>query len=655
MNRNVKASAQQETECGCTKHSGPGTAHPLDPLSKEELLHVFNIVRTDPNFGPDYLFETVELHEPDKRLVRAFQANDAINRQARANLFRADRDGVWRLIVSLNEGRVLKSEHVANAKPIIQLEQFLAIEDAVRGSPEFIVACKRRGIEDMSNVCIDPWSAGEFGVSGEDGKHIAHVFAWLRLRENENFYAHPIGGLNAIVDIKTSRVLRVDDHEIIPIPMQESNYESQFVAQPRRPYKPINILQPEGVSFKLDGHRLTWDKWSLRVGFNSREGLTIHDVSYEGRPIVYRASLVEMVVPYGTPDHGHFRKSAFDVGEYGIGKLANSLKLGCDCLGSIQYLDAHMATMVGDVYSVENAICIHEEDAGLLWKHWDFRTDRVESRRARRLVVSSICTVANYEYGLFWYFHTNGTIEMEMKATGIINTAACHPGKPGPYGKEVSPGVLGHIHQHIFCARLDMAVDGDRNRVVELNTKAVPAGPDNPYGNAFYEEEAVLPSELLAGRKVNQQSHRAWKVVSSDRKNHVGLPTGYKLEATHPVTPFVSPDSPTGKRATFAENQVWVTAFDADERYPAGEFMNRSNGTGGVADFVKKDRSLIDKNVVLWHTFGVHHQVRPEDFPVQPCIPAGFKLMPSGFFDRNPGIDLVPDTNSGSCHAKASA
>ncbi|UTD26269.1 primary-amine oxidase [Bradyrhizobium sp. WD16] len=646
------------TDDGAACHCGnpdkvSGAPHPLDPLSREELLEVFRIVRADANFGAGFCFETVELYEPAKEIVRSFRQGDPVPRQARANLFQIERDGVWRLIVSLDEKKVLKSDYIASAKPMIQLEQFTTIEEAVRRSPDFIAACKRRGIDDMESVCIDPWSAGNFDIPDEEGRYLAHVFAWLRLGENENFYAHPIGGLNAIVDIKTGEVLRVDDHEIIPIPKKGGNYEAQFIDKPRQPYKPLNVVQPEGVSFKLNGHQVSWDKWAFRIGFNSREGLTLHDISYDGRPVMYRASLVEMVVPYGTPDLGHFRKNVFDIGEYGIGKLANSLKLGCDCLGAIQYLDANLATMNGDVVTIENAVCIHEEDAGLLWKHWDFRTDRVESRRARRFVVSCICTVANYEYGIFWYFHTDGSIELELKATGVINTTACHPGKPGRYGKEVSPGVLGHIHQHIFCARLDMSVDGDRNRVVELNTYAAPEGPDNPYGNAFYEEETVLRSELAAGRRANLETHRAWRIASAERKNHVGLPTAYKLEPTHPVTPFVAANSPSGRRSAFTSNQLWVTAFDPEERYPAGEYMNHSDGSGGVADFVKKDRPLVDQDLVVWHTFGLHHQVRPEDFPVQPCIFTGFKLMPSGFFDHNPGIDLVSETNAASCHAKA--
>ncbi|MGX4773638.1 primary-amine oxidase [Bradyrhizobium guangdongense] len=626
--------------------------HPLDPLTAVEIQKAIEIVRADQHYGADFLFETIELLEPEKSLVRRYMQGDPISRSARVNLFKVSEDGIWRLTVSLTEGRVLTSKYLRTAKPMIQLEQFVAIEDAVRADPKFVAACTKRGIEDMSLVCIDPWSAGNFDVPGEDGRYLAHVFAWLRLRENDNLYAHPIGGLNAVVDIKTYEVIRVDDHEIIPIPKTEVNYEAEFIKNPRTPYKPLNIVQPEGVSFKLVGRRLEWDRWSVLVGFNSREGLTLHDISYGGRPIAHRASLVEMVVPYGTPDKGHFRKNVFDIGEYGIGKLANSLKLGCDCLGAISYLDAHLATMDGKVVTIENAICIHEEDAGLLWKHWDFRSNNVETRRARRLVISCIATVANYEYGLFWYFHTDGSIQFELKATGIINTAACYPGQPGKYGKEVAPGVLGHIHQHIFCARLDMNVDGDHNSVVELNTQADSWGPDNPYGNGFYEEETVLKTELGGGRQVNLATHRAWKIINPSRKNRVGTATGYKLEPSHPVTPFIHPDSPSGRRSSFTRNQLWVTAYDPEERYPAGEYMNHSDGSGGVSDFVKKNRNIENADIVVWHVFGLHHQVRPEDFPVQPCIFTGFKLTPSGFFDGNPGIDLAPDRNDASCHAR---
>ncbi len=517
--------------------------------------------------------------------------------------------------------------------------------------PDFIEACRKRGITDMSLVCVDPWSAGNWGHADEAGRHIAHTFCWLRTRPYDNLYAHPIEGLNGVVDIKAGKLIRVDDYgSDIPIAAQEVNYEARFRSQFRPALKPLNVVQPEGPSFTLDGHCLTWDRWSLVVGYNAREGITLHQISYDGRPVVNRASLVEMVVPYGSPHNGHYRKNVFDIGEYGLGKLANSLKLGCDCLGHIAYLDAELSTMGGEVTTIENAVCIHEEDSGVIWKHWDFRTEHTEVRRGRKLVISFICTVGNYEYASYWYLKQDGAIEFEMKATGIINTVGCIAGQPSKYGAEVSPGVEGQIHQHAFCARLDMAVDGDQNSVVECNTH-VEEDSLNPYGNAFYMRETLLETEQVACRRANPATQRYWKVINPNRLNQVGRPVGYKLEPTHVLTQFVKPDSPSGLRASFMRNHLWVTAYDAEERYPAGEYMNHSTGAGGLSDVIKADRPVANTDIVLWHVFGLHHVPRPEDFPVQPVITCGFKLMPAGFFATNPAIDLPSEVNTASQQA----
>ena len=648
-------SLAEETTCchATTKAEAALVLHPLQALTPAEITKVAAIVNADPPYGVDTRFETIELLEPEKPVVRAFKPGMPIARQARVSVFSTTTIGVTRLFVSLDSGTIVSRKEFPQARPMIQLEQFLAIEGYVRAHPEFIAGCARRGITDMTTVCVDPWSAGNFSIPGEEGRHLCHVFAWQRLRENENFYAHPIEGLNAVIDLKTWEIIRVDDYGAIPIPLKEANYEKEFVKTTRTPLKPIDVAQPDGVNFKIEGSQLTWDKWCFVVGFNARESLTLHDIKYDGRPILHRASLVEMVVPYGSPVNGHFRKNVFDIGEYGIGKLANSLKLGCDCLGVIEYLDVHLNTMNGDVMTIEKAICIHEEDSGLLWKHWDFRTDRAEIRRARKLVVSTICTVGNYEYALYWYFHIDGAIEFEMKATGIINTAGCIPGKPGKYAREVLPGVVGQIHQHIFCARLDTAIDGDQNSFVECNTYAEPEGPANPYGNAFYESETVLDTELKAARRADAASQRYWKVVNPNKMNYTGTPVSYKLEAMNCVTPFIGPNSPSGKRSSFIQNHVWVTAFNPDERFPGGDYMNHSDGAGGIADFIKQDRPIVNTDIVLWHVFGLHHPVRIEDFPVQPCISTGFKLVPHGFFDGNPCIDLPAEVNEASCCANA--
>ena len=385
-------------------------------------------------------------------------------------------------------------------------------------------------------------------------------------------------------------MLGVEDHfervgNYIPVPRTPRNFDADTLTEFRAPSAPLDVVQPAGPGYRVAGNHVTWENWDFRVGFNGREGLLLHMVGYtqngRRRPVLYRASIAEMVVPYGTPERSHYRKNVFDSGEIGFGRMANSLTLGCDCLGTIHYFDAVVPTLFGAPRTIENAVCLHEEDAGLAWKHFDVRSGRTEVRRARKLVISSISTIGNYEYASYWYLHQDGRIEYEMKATGIINTAGCHPGQPGKYGSEVAPGILGHIHQHIFCARLDMEVDGSANTVVECDTIA-PAGPENPYGNAFYVEERPLTTESAARRDVDFAHMRYWKIVNPETRNWVGQPTAYKLEAGSAVRPFTHPDSPSGRRGRFIQHQLWVTPFHPEERFPAGEFVNQSRGDDGI-------------------------------------------------------------------------
>ena len=507
-------------------------------------------------------------------------------------------------------------------------------------------------------MCVDPWTTGDFNIPIEQGRRVLNCFVLMRMFPLDNFYAHPVEGLHALIDVSTLEVLDVHDHfaangDYIPVPRTPLNYDAELLQKFRKPSSRLDVVQPDGAGFVVQGNQVTWENWDFRVGFNAREGLVLHTIGYtqdgKRRPIVYRASIAEMVVPYGTPERSHYRKNVFDSGELGFGRMANSLTLGCDCLGVIHYFDAVVSDLFGNPRTIERCICLHEEDAGMSWKHFDMRTDRTEVRRARRLVISSISTIGNYEYASYWYLHQDGRIEYEMKATGIINTAGCIPGEPGKFGTEVAPGIVGHIHQHIFSARLDMEVDGPNNTVTECDTIALPVGPENPYGNAYYVQETALKTEGQAQRDFDFSKMRYWRITNPNTTNWVGKPTAYKLEARSAVHPYTHPDSPSGKRGRFIQHQLWVTPFDENERYPAGEFVNQSTGDDGLPAWTAKDRAIENTDVVLWHSFGVHHLPRPEDHPVQSCVMCGFTLAPSGFFDQNPVIDLPPMKNAASC------
>ncbi|WP_084587463.1 primary-amine oxidase [Devosia riboflavina] len=625
----------------------PSYLQALAPLSAAEINSAVNAIKTDADLGPGALFGNIDLREPSPQEWRDHLAGKAFRREARLNISHLDRPGVWMVFVALDNGAITFRRHFPTSHSAFQVEQLLDVERKVKADPNFIEACRKRGITDMTGVCVDSWSGGNFGDAGEEGHMVSYVHCWLRLYENENFYAHPIDGLNVAIDVKTGEILRIDDHGGPPIPMIDVPYDPDFMPT-RAPMKPLNVVQPEGTSFTMDGHAIAWDKWTLGIGYSPRDGIILHDVRYDGRPIVRRMALGELVVPYGSPERGHYRKNIFDIGEYGFGKFNHSLKLGCDCLGAIHYLDSHFCGLDGGVITIEKGICIHEEDTGVLWKHWDFRVDRTEVRRGRRLVISCINTVGNYEYGQYWYFDQAGQIECEVKATGIVDTMACDPGEPGKFAAEVSPGLSAPIHQHIFCVRMDMNLDGGGNSVVEANSYAEPMGPTNRFGNGFYAEETTLKTELEAARKANLDTHRTWKIVNPSKLNALGKPVGYRLHAPDCVTPMTNEAGPSGIRSNFIRNHLWVTPYNENERYPAGEYVCNSDGSDGLAEVVKQNRNVENTDIVVWHCFGLHHVVRPEDFPVQPCISCGFSLMPSGFFNLNPSNDLPRETNKAS-------
>ena len=411
--------------------------------------------------------------------------------------------------------------------------------------------------------------------------------------------------------------------------------------------KPLEITQPDGPSFKVDGYGVEWQRWNVRVGFSLREGLVLHNIAYQDgdqlRPIMHRASMAEMVVPYGDPGGGNFRRNAFDTGEYGIGNALDSLKLGCDCLGHIHYFDVCAHDWQGNPKEIKNAVCMHEEDFGLLWKHTDAQTGKMRAVRSRRLVISALCTIGNYVYGFFWYFYQDGTIGVEIKATGIPFPSGIAPGETPKYGALIAPGVEAHVHQHTFSFRFDMCVDGDKNSVHEVEFEAPPIGPDNPHGNAVRIVDRELKSELEAQREMSMASSRYWKVVNPDRQNALGNPTAYKLVPGANALPLLDPQSSVGQRAGFMYKHFWATSYAPDELFPAGWYPNQSGPGEGLPKWTKADRSLQNTDVVTWYTLGFNHLPRPEDWPVQPVVYASFHWMPDGFFDENPALDVPPN------------
>ncbi len=639
----------------------PATAirvHPLAPLSAHEIERTVALIQAS-RAEPDGLrFVQIDLLEPPKAALLAMElgTGEAPDRVALAILFdRANRQAA-EVRVSLDQDAVLSWAPITEGFPPLADDDYVVAMSVVIADPDVRNALTKRGITNFDGVFVEPWTAGHFpdeAVQGDHGLRLARcLFSYRDEPSDMNPWAHPIENLEVLFDLDAGRIHRLVDYGAVPVPAGPGEFGVDQVGELRDGLKPLMIHQPDGASFTVEGQHVTWDRWSFRVGFNAREGLTLHQVSWlmpDGRvrPVLFRGSLAEMVVPYGDPHSVQIRKNAFDVGEYLIGKCANSLELGCDCLGVIHYFDATMVNAAGEAVPRPRVICLHEEDYGVLWKHTSESNGRAEVRRSRRLVVSMFSTVGNYDYGFFWYLYQDGRIEVETKLTGILSTGSVFPGEQSSHRQQLTPdGLAAPIHQHLFNFRLDFDVDGPVNTVIEEHAEADPLGDGNIIGAAFHTVSTPLGTESGAQRLTDSHRARTWRITSPGTLNAIGEPTAYRLIPHGNVLPFWSAGSSIAGRAAFANRHLWVTPQADDERYPAGEYPNQHTGGAGLPVWTAADRPLVETDVVLWYTLGTYHSARLEDWPIMPTAYTGFTIQPDGFFDRNPALDVPPTSQA---------
>lgn len=518
--------------------------HPLDPLTSEEIKAASSIVQSFLGLTPENVvqqlrFVAVSLAEPPKK---DYLAGNKTPRTAEVVALNPTTGLAAEYKVDLEAWKVSFSKELPKGvQPLLTPEDCDLAEAIVQSSPEMAAIMKERyGITDMSKVACDPWSVHlanetdrEMTFWREDGVpgRLVQTFLYLRMYGEgmeDNVYSHPID-IVPVVDLNARKVVTINGMSRPPpkIPTASVQYHRNLVSTNsyletqwrQERLATLDIVQPDGPSFTVDGNEVEWQKWKFRVGFNYREGLVLHDVSYEGRPILHRGSLVEMAVPYGDPHPPYQRKCAFDIGDYGLGYCANSLELGCDCLGHIHYFDAVLSDSQGQPVEKKKVVCMHEEDNGLLWKHVEYRNGHSEARRGRELVISSIATVVNYEYLFYWHLRQDGCIDYKIKLSGELSTNLLSEGEEKPsHGIMVAPGVNSQVHQHMFCARLDMAVDSHKNTVSEINMVSEPPSEINPYGNAFNAKETILETEADAKRVNDANTARYWKVSNAEGK-----------------------------------------------------------------------------------------------------------------------------------------
>lgn len=641
-----------------------GAPHPLDQLSIVEVPAAAQLIREYAS--PKVLkFNCITLREPRKQDYAAYRHGQAPrpDRRAFAIIIEQGSGLVAEVVANLTTSKVEEWKEVKDVMPTLTLEDLDVIERIARNDPRVIKACEDVGITDMSKVFLDGWAIGYDERWGFE-RRLQQGLVYYRNHEFDNQYAHPLD-FSVVADTEREEILSVDvryvNGERTAVPLTEHNYLPDFIGDKYQHdrLKPIDITQPQGVSFQVRGNELSWAGYKMHVGFNYREGIVLSDVRmhdpYEDRDrsLYNRISVVEMVVPYGCPEPPHHKKHAFDVGEYGTGYMTNSLKLGCDCKGAIHYMDGVLSTGSGEAAVIKNAICIHEEDNGLLYKHTDFRDGTVVSARDRKLIISQIITAANYEYGFYHTFTLDGTYKLEVKLTGMLNTYCMHSSEQAaPYGTEVAPRINAQNHQHLFSLRVDSEVDGRNNSV--LQSDAVPSdhpvgSPENYYGNGFLCKKTPLRTSLDAATNYCHETNRSWDIINPNKLNEISKkPVSFKIINNSCPPMLAKPGSVVWKRAAFARNSLWVVPYKDYELFPAGDYVCQSTGQEGhpfnqsILDWAQRNENIENTDIVCYLQFGLTHFPRTEDFPIMPAEPVSIMLRASNFFQKNPALWVPP-------------
>ncbi|EPS38160.1 hypothetical protein H072_8063 [Dactylellina haptotyla CBS 200.50] len=723
--------------------------HPLDPLSAVEISIASTLIKAN-HVGKRFQFRYVTLIEPPKSTMTAYLDEELAGRTpaqqpdriAEASYSIFDNETGWSYkiyesIVNLTTKQVVKEVHLPEGvSEALSFKTMADAQEILVESKEFKDAIAKLGLPENIVIEIDPWM---YGVDlPKFGPNRLSFLCYARHPSNNhpdgNIYAIPLP-IIPIMDLQTMKVVSIDPaasggtedgfaYNTHPKKAIDHCIANEYVPelQPnglRKDLKPLQVTQPEGASFTVTGRLVEWQKWRFRVGWNYREGMVIHDVTYDGRRVFHRLSLSDMTVPYGDPrtrkdplalsipvddlqsfclghpvdfflftlpNTAYHRKQAFDLGDIGAGLSANNLALGCDCLGLIHYFPGALASHTGDGEVKGNAVCLHEQDMGIGWKHTNYRTQRAVLTRNRMLVIQQILTVANYEYIFAWQFDQAGAIHFETRATGILSTCSIDPGKVSEWGNVVSPGVLAQYHQHIFCLRIDPAIDGWKNSVVQEEAVSLPISQDrNPFGNAFVTEKKVIKTSSYSDAA--PEKNRVFKIINPSKLNSYSKnPVAYKLVPHTGQLLLADPGSVAAARARFAQHHIWVTRHRDEDLWCGGKFTNQSfREDGGVQDMVERNENVENEDILVWHTFGMtlvspaHHFLplfpfpspmlalappnsgynnhilmdetllsrhipRVEDFPVMPVEVHQVSLKPADFFERNPAIDVPAST-----------
>lgn len=411
----------------------------------------------------------------------------------------------------------------------------------------------------------------------------------------------------------------------------------------------------------MQGQLVSWRNWRLRFGFNLREGLVLYQIGFNDnghvRPILYRASVSEVLTAYGDPSPFWSWMRIFDEGCFGLGATSVPVRPGHEVPANAVTLSALVPDASKSRFSdvLARRIYLYERDGGnLIYWQQDGRTVHT---RATELVIGTIVSLGNYFYAFNWVFREDGSFRFEAELSGTILTKFVHgadcescaaiaqgpaangesriyaPAGHDDFGGLVYPHVVGVSHQHWFNLRLDFDIDGANNAVVENNMAHAPA---NANSATIGVAQTIFGKASQARREIDDESMRSWTVYNPAALGRGRRPSGYRV-APMGNTASMFASAREREPIGFTLHHLWVTPYRDGELFSAGRYPNQApqSYTDGLATYSDQS-SVYDRDVVLWYSLGDTHVPRAEDFPLMPSKTLSVTFEPDGFFEGNP-------------------
>ena len=634
--------------------SGPSaSAHPLDPLSSGEIVAATDALRQAGDTDETTRFALIDLDEPNKSAVLAWRPGQPFVR--RAFVIARQRSTVYEGVIDLTGRKVEHWRPIPNVQSGILPSEWEAAQRIATTDPGWRAAMRRRGYDPaQAQVFCAPLAAGHFADSGEKGRRLLRVTCF-DTAGTSNVWARPIEGLLAVVDLDAGKVARLIDTGPVPVSSDPARFDDGSKAAPRSAVKPTENEARAATNFMRDGNTVRWNNWSFHYRMDPRAGLILSQVRYrdadDDRMVLYRGSLAEIFVPYMDPDPNWSFRTYMDEGEYGLGPLSLPLSPGSDCPADAAFLDVVLADEAGNPVERKGVVCLFERAlAAPLWRHAEIVNGTYAGLPAVELVMRTIPSAGNYDYVIDWVLTGAGAIRIDVGATGIDEvkgaraTSMVDPtaAKDTAYGTLVAPNLVAVNHDHFLSFRLDVDIDGEANTLIRqklVRDKLPGKGGRRSLWRVVEQPvgvEGPIAGDVHGGTEL-------WRIENPNRTNRLGQHPGYELRPGHSVVSLLAADDFPQRRAGFSGAPLWVTAYDGHELYAAGLYPNQSQGGDGLPAYVARRRAVANTDLVLWYTMGFHHVPRPEDWPVMPTIWHSFSLVPSGFFEHNPALNLPRD------------